>query len=678
MKKHEKKGHKVGMGHSIKRVMLGILIPLILIGQFASSFAGTKNIKDYGDAVIQTDLDNGYQTALQSLDEYFWGIEYRMTTMSMTGIIQRELKSGDFTATMGILSGLKGANDVITGTVFRSETGENLSVPKVDYKSKGMSSVIEDEYYEQAKENESIWVGPYEDKLTGIITLSEYRSVSDDNGNILGVIGMNINFNDISQYFCEREFSSTGYSLLLAPDGTILSDHMDMNRVHTKTDNETLLKIAGETKEMEGRIHINGGTYLYKACSVPRTDWRMVSLISSGEHDDVTNHSMMLLAGITVLVIVISIFVVLVLINRITKRLLGIADAMNLAGTGNLTKTVKLKNKSPEKMDELDVIGDSYNHMVSNFSGALNDTKQTLMQLLEKNSELKESFEKLNVSATNISENMQQVAAVTGEQAGSTSAVVEKTNDLSIHIESVSDLVNTMETSCGTLKNCTNSGLDTVNNLVSSAEESIRATNEITTSITNVDASSHEIDDIIGLINSISDQTNLLALNASIEAARAGDAGRGFAVVADEIRNLAEQSQSATANIREIIQTMQEKIQETVNAVSDVNDAMTVQHEHVKQTETSFHDIYRDVDALHNLLYEVEGKNNGMVSQKEEILSSMNDLSAGVEETSASTYEVTETTNHQVEITDSLMQLSEEIIQCSEQLSEKLEMFKCV
>lgn len=665
-------------GRSIKGLMLGILLPLILLGQLASGFAATKNIKDYGDSVIHTDLENGYQAALQSLDNYFWGIEYRMTTMSMTGIIQRELKSGDFTGTTGILSGLKGANDVITGTVFRSETGENISVPAVDYKSAGMSAVIEDEYYEQAKEKESIWVGPYEDKLTGVITLSEYRTVSDEEGNILGVIGMNINFHDISQYFCEREFSSTGYSLLLAPDGTILSDHMDMERVHTKTDNETLLAIAAKTEDMEGSIFINGRTYFYKACSVPRTNWRMVSLISSGEHDDVTTHSMLVLVFITILVILISIFVVWILVHGIAKRLFRIKEAMNLAGAGNLTNSVVLKNNTPQKMDELDVIGDSYNHMISNFSVALNDTKQTLSQLLDRNRELKDSFEKLNISSTNISENMQQVAAVTEEQATSTTAVVEKTNDLSVHIESVSDLVDTMESSCGTLKECTNSGLDTVNNLVSSAKESIRVTNEITTSITNVDAGSHEIENIIGLINSISDQTNLLALNASIEAARAGEAGRGFAVVADEIRNLAEQSQSATANIRQIIQTMQDKIQETVHAVADVNNAMTTQHEHVQQTETSFQNIYEDVDSLHRLLREVEEKNNDMVSQKEKILSSMNDLSAGVEETSASTYEVTETTNRQAEITNSLMLLSEEIVQCSNQLSEKLEMFQCV
>ena len=75
-----------------------------------------------------------------------------------------------------------------------------------------------------------------------------------------------------------------------------------------------------------------------------------------------------------------------------------------------------------------------------------------------------------------------------------------------------------------------------------------------------------EIGGIVNTINLIAERTNLLSLNASIEAARAGDAGRGFAVVAEEIRNLADRSAKATADIAAIIKALQEVAQEAVAA----------------------------------------------------------------------------------------------------------------
>lgn len=80
------------------------------------------------------------------------------------------------------------------------------------------------------------------------------------------------------------------------------------------------------------------------------------------------------------------------------------------------------------------------------------------------------------------------------------------------------------------------------------------------------------IEKVIDIIIAISDQTNLLALNAAIEAARAGEYGRGFAVVADEIRKLAEQSQTSTKQIRDIISSVRMATDDMVDILNGSGD----------------------------------------------------------------------------------------------------------
>ena len=89
-----------------------------------------------------------------------------------------------------------------------------------------------------------------------------------------------------------------------------------------------------------------------------------------------------------------------------------------------------------------------------------------------------------------------------------------------------------------------------------------------------IEQSSKQITDIIGIIDEIAFQTNLLALNAGVEAARAGDAGKGFAVVASEVRALAQRSADAAREIKALISASTDQVGHGVKLVGEAGKAL--------------------------------------------------------------------------------------------------------
>ena len=106
------------------------------------------------------------------------------------------------------------------------------------------------------------------------------------------------------------------------------------------------------------------------------------------------------------------------------------------------------------------------------------------------------------------------------------------------------------------------------------AENGGRVFEEVVSTMREIQTSSSQIGDIIGVIDGIAFQTNILALNAAVEAARAGESGRGFAVVAAEVRSLAGRSATAAQEIKSLIAASVAKVEGGTKVVEQAGGSM--------------------------------------------------------------------------------------------------------
>jgi methyl-accepting chemotaxis protein len=106
------------------------------------------------------------------------------------------------------------------------------------------------------------------------------------------------------------------------------------------------------------------------------------------------------------------------------------------------------------------------------------------------------------------------------------------------------------------------------------AGEAVAAAQRTEKLMARLGESSETIGGVVRTITTIAEQTNLLALNATIEAARAGEAGKGFAVVAGEVKELSQETSSATDDITNRVTTIRTETSEAIGTIGEISEVI--------------------------------------------------------------------------------------------------------
>jgi methyl-accepting chemotaxis protein len=226
-------------------------------------------------------------------------------------------------------------------------------------------------------------------------------------------------------------------------------------------------------------------------------------------------------------------------LGQLRERLVQIAD-----GDGDLTQRL-----DEDRRDELGAVGGAFNRFVGKIASTVRTIGDHSVVIASASEEL-----------SAVSKEMAGNAGQTSQQATNSSSTAEQ---MSASVQTVAAATEQMTAAIG--------------EIARGASEAARVAAQAGTladaaqsTMARLGSSSQQIDEVARLIGGIAEQTNLLALNATIEAARAGEAGKGFAVVANEVKDLANRSGGATADISRQIATIQSDVQAAVGSIADI------------------------------------------------------------------------------------------------------------
>ncbi len=275
--------------------------------------------------------------------------------------------------------------------------------------------------------------------------------------------------------------------------------------------------------------------------------------------------------SILIATIILSLGVSLVLSTIITKAMLkpihqvisGLRDITK--GEADLSARLALDSK-----DEVGELANWFDTFVEKLEAQFEEQKALQAQV-------QGSTNGLNKASTHLAEVTAEISEKSTSIAEMSATVAHASEQMSINMDTIAKASQASQDNMNSVAGATEEMTSTVSEIAQNAErargitaEAVQSVASASSSVDSLGSAATDISKVTDTIIEIAEQTKLLALNATIEAARAGEAGKGFAVVANEVKELAKQTNAATADISQKIEAIQTETSGTIAEIAAI------------------------------------------------------------------------------------------------------------
>ncbi len=365
-------------------------------------------------------------------------------------------------------------------------------------------------------------------------------------------------------------------------------------------------------------------------------------------------------------------YITFLLTRIISKPMRKASQALKQIAEGDLT----VESITTKSSDEIGEMIHSLNMMVTALRTLVRTVGDNSEQIASMSEELSSGTDQNMYAIEHITTTMEEISAGANTQSQKVEDTSNLMSELSGKIQELSSAAMVMSESSVSATDAAKKGQQHIDDVVEQMKFIDTTVNDSANVVEKLGDKIQQIGSIIEVINSIASQTNLLALNAAIEAARAGEAGKGFTVVAEEVRILAEQSNTATKNISNIIIEIQK---DATNAIAEMNKGTTAVSqgsEIVNYSGSSFNQILASISELSNQIQATSMAMNEINEHSEKMVININDVSQIAYTTSSGTQTALSSIEEQSASMEEITAASNTLASMAEELQTELAKFK--